>query len=122
MPIEEIKVTVPPCEACNAHDSLEEKVDRSIKKNDEDHFSIMNRLDSSLMDLKWMKIISKTILGTILGYFITLGYFIFSNDWATSADLKELKQCIEKGDELHYRNEGRLYKLEEKVKIIKEQK
>ena len=99
---------------------LEKIVKNNIKKNEEDHAKIMDHLDSAIMDLKWMKIISRAILGSILGYFLTLGYFIFENDWANKDDIKELQECIDKGTDLHYNNERRLYKLEENILLMQE--
>ncbi len=104
--------TEPPCKACHAHDTLEEKVDKNMNNNTKEHADILDILDRLAGDVHWMKIIGKWLLGTILTYFIALGIFIFTNDHATHSDLEKIEEQIEEGEDLHWGNERSIKRIE----------
>ncbi len=128
----EKEFTYPQCESCSKHDELDKKViqaihegneaiarsEENIKGNREEHNKILTNIDRLAGDIKWITTISKMILVTIAGYFIGLGVFIFTNDYASKDDVRELNSLIERGEELHYSNEKTIHTIEGKLDIL----
>ena len=88
--------TYPPCTACDAHEKLEDDMKEYKDRNTFEHSAIMSSLENLGSDVRWMSLIGKWILGSLLGYFIALGYYILSNDYATHEDVDKAVTEIKK--------------------------
>ncbi len=119
------ETTYPPCESCNAHGGLENIVKTMDKKHDEQHddivkamSSMMKTMEKTATDMKWMNLIGKFILTTMLGYFVATGYWIFTNGYASKEDLEKLEKTVKRGEELHYMNEHNIAEMSGKIDFI----
>ena len=110
--------TTPPCEVCGGHDKLEREMNIATKMNAKKHENIMHSLDKLAGDVQWMKILSRWLLTTMIGYFIALGVYIFSWDFATQDDLSDIRKDVKEGEALHYRNERMIHDILGKVNIL----
>ena len=124
--------THPSCQACHAHDGLEEKVtqaikdgdkaiersDNNMKKNSEEHTDILTSIDVIITNINWMNVIGKWVLAVMLMYFVSIGIYIFSNDFAKKRDVDMLNDLIQEGEVLHYRNESVISSMETKLDMI----
>jgi len=110
--------TTPPCLACSSHDELERTIKRSEKTKATQHNEILIKLDRTIGDMRWMKIIGNWVLVTMLGYFIAIGIFLFTNDYATNDDVTEIKKNLDKGEILHYQNENDIAGMKSKIDFI----
>lgn len=113
------RTTFPPCDACNAHSQLQKHIDEMDKLNIKQHSQLIEILDKAISDIKWMGIIGKWILASLLGYFVAIGYFIFTQDVVTSSDLKSLTKEVRKGETLHYKNVNNIRGMNAEIKILK---
>jgi len=111
-------VTEPPCESCLAHDGLENKMNSMQKQNNNEHNEILQKLDRAVGNIRWMNIIGKWLLATMLGYFIAVGYYIATG--ATKKDIVELQVHVENGEKLHYKNENQISSMNAKLELIKD--
>lgn len=111
--------TSPNCKSCDEHDSLNEKVDSMEEKNTKEHSEILKGLENAAINIKWMNIIGRWILVSMLGYFIALGYFIFMNEWVEKEDIRTMDRIIQQGEVLHYFNERNIADLKTDIEILK---
>ena len=111
-------VTRPPCEACFAHDKLEQDMLNLSEKNTHEHHEIFAKLDDAIADVSWIKAISKAILVTMIVYLFTIGYYIFTIDNVGHEELKTIKDNIKEGETLHYRNERTIQNIEGKIDAL----
>ena len=111
--------TTPPCESCGSHDVLEEVMEKTIIENTKQHNDILNSLDKAVMNIRWMNLIGKWVLATMLGYFVGIAYYIFS-DKVTHEDIASIKKDVSEGEKLHYKNENHISEINAKLGIIKE--
>ena len=109
-------VTEPPCESCLAHDGLENKMNSMQKQNNTEHVEILQKLDRAVGNIRWMNIIGKWLLATMLSYFIAVGYYIATG--ATKKDIVDLQVHVENGEKLHYKNENHITKIDTKLDMI----
>ncbi len=115
---ESINPTEPPCISCMAHDELEKRMGVSDKLNSTQHNEILNSVDIIIGNIKWMNIIGKWVLATMLGYFVGIAIFIFNNDYATHNDIDKIEKTIKDGEILHYQNEKTISSIETKLDIL----
>ena len=109
-------VTTPPCESCNAHNRLEAKMNGMQEQNNKEHGEILKSLDMAIGNIRWMNIIGKWLLATMLGYFVAIGYYITTN--ATKGDIDKLHEEVTNGERLHYKNENHISEMNAKLNMI----
>lgn len=119
--------TSPPCHSCNQHDELEDTFINMKKDNYKQHSEILVNLDEAVANIKWMNVIGKWVLTTMLGYFVAIGYYILTSNFPTRAEVKLVKSRIDAGEKQHYTNENNIVSINAKLdfvidKIIKEDK
>ncbi len=111
-------VTKPPCQACRAHEGLEELVTEATNKKLKEHHDRLTSLDKAVANIRWMNLIGKFMLTTMLGYFIAIGYYVFTIDNVKSNVIDAVNSNIKKGEKLHYKNERDIAKIDGKLEII----
>ena len=97
---EKIEVTIPPCEACHAHDELSNRVNNIardvhiLKKNVQDTKEL-NTLEHEKItkDVVWMKMIGKWMLGGV-GAAIILIYSINTKTADMAKDIEYISKTI----------------------------
>jgi len=107
-----------PCLECNAHENLKEDFRMSNKLNSDQHNSILVSIDKVAGNIKWMRAIGSWVLATMLGYYIIIGYYIFSNDYANMEDIRVVQMEIKEGEILHYSNENNIAGINAKLEIL----
>ena len=112
--------TTPPCQSCDAHNHLENKMEDMIKNNKTEHDHILRALDGAVTNIQWMSSIGKWILVTILGYFIVLGIYIINGTATENKRIDEIHEKVAEGEILHYRNENTIATIKAAVEYIKE--
>ncbi len=117
---------------CEDHDRLDKKVTQAIKEgniaikrseanikgNNKEHSEILANIEIIMTNINWMNVIGKWILLSLFGYFIVIGYFIFSNDWVEQKEFNAVENLIRKGETLHYQNERSIEGIETKIDIL----
>ena len=110
--------THPPCNSCHAHDDLEDKFIDMKDNNRNEHSEILTQLDKTISNIQWMNVIGKWILATMLGYFVAIGYYIFTRDHVSSKDIQGLTSEVKNGEKLHYENENQISVINGKLDIL----
>ena len=110
--------TFPPCKQCDAHEGLEQEVHNLKQKNTDEHQEILKALDAATMNIKWMTVIGRWILASLLGYFVGLAYYILSFDFPDNEVIAQMQHNIDKGDRLHYSNEIDIAIIKSKLEEI----
>ena len=112
------EITHPPCASCNAHDELERHMKSSQDQNKQEHNEILSKLEASITNVRWMKTIGAWILTTMLGYYIVIGYYIFTTDHVTSSEIINLTNEVKHGEKLHYENENQISNINGKLDFV----
>ncbi len=110
--------TEPPCLSCMAHDELEKRMGKSDKLNSTQHNDILNNVDTIIGNIKWMNLIGKWILATMLGYFVAIAVFIMNCDYATPEDIDKIETRMREGEILHYQNEKVIENIVTRLEIL----
>ncbi len=106
------------CKNCGAHEELEDKFNKLADSNKEEHYSILANLSVMTSNINWMKKIGSWLLVTMLGYFVAIGIYIFSADNPNKKDVTDLKEAIESGERLHWKNDANINLIKGKLEII----
>ena len=114
------KFTTPPCEGCGAHKKIEDSMNELAEKNELEHSEIMQKLDMAVANIHWMSVIGKWILGSMLGYFIALGIFIFDGTATENNRIDSVVERVSYGESQHKMNEGNIKEIKGSLEIIKE--
>jgi len=107
-----------PCNQCEAHQQLKEEFETSNTLNSNQHNSILISIDRMSGNIRWMKNIGGWVLVTMLGYYIVIGYYIFSNDYATNTEVDLVKKRIGEGEAQHFSNERFIHSMNGKLEIL----
>lgn len=89
------------------YEELEHRTRLMEEKNTKEHGRIIKELESAVANIKWMNLIGKWVLTVMLGYYIIVGYYIFSQDTVTHKELKEVVVIGHKNTEIINSLEGK---------------
>ncbi len=108
----------PLCDACVVHKVLKDKVYKNMKNNTQEHNDILNSIDVIIGNIRWMNIIGKWVLATMLGYFVGIAVFIMTCDYATPKDIEKIETRMKEGEILHYQNEKVIENIVTRLEIL----
>jgi len=111
----------PSCLACKAHEDLEGKMSEMVDKNTHEHGALNTNMDKLAGDVHWMNLIGKWVLGTMLGYYIMIGYYILNQDSVAHYELKEITKSVRNVEIQNLHNKNNIENIRMNLESIKTQ-
>ena len=116
--LDNTRFTSPPCRSCMAHNTLETETRKLSKENTAQHRDLWERLDKVVIDISWIKSISKAILLTMFTYLLSIGYYIFTLDNVSQHEFDKINAEVHEVKKLRDKDEKTLNKMNGKLEIL----
>ena len=87
------KVTKPPCDACNAHDILEDKFYEMKNENSVEHATITKSLGENTVEHRWIIAIGSSLVAGV-GLVFAMVWALHTKENTTSSNIAEIKTSL----------------------------